>query len=154
MKTCNKCFIAKPLSEFGVNRTTKDELQRCCSVCDRALQRSCRARRPRDVKYLAARKKKMYGVYGMSGDDYDAMFDYQHGVCAICYLPETTKSTTKLEGLLKPLAVDHNGETGQVRGLLCSHCNRGIGCLKHDVTFLANAIAYLDFYNEVAKETQ
>ena len=40
-------------------------------------------------------------------------------------------------------AVDHDHETGAVRGLLCNHCNRGIGLLGDSITNLENAIKYL-----------
>ena len=40
--------------------------------------------------------------------------------------------------------VDHNHETGKVRGLLCNDCNRGIGLLKDNPMFLANALKYLE----------
>lgn len=42
------------------------------------------------------------------------------------------------------LHVDHDAETGKVRGMLCTNCNRGIGFLKHDTEILARAIKYLD----------
>lgn len=43
----------------------------------------------------------------------------------------------------KELCIDHDHETGQVRGLLCDACNWGIGNFKNDPALLARAIIYL-----------
>lgn len=51
--------------------------------------------------------------YGLTPDQYDALFTQQGGVCAIC----------KAEPKTKKLAVDHDHDTGEVRGLLCPRCN-------------------------------
>lgn len=40
--------------------------------------------------------------------------------------------------------IDHNHETGEVRGRLCTNCNLGIGLLRDDIVILTNAISYLN----------
>lgn len=69
--------------------------------------------------------------YGLTVDDYRAMVASHGGVCAIC----------KAEALL---SVDHDHETGAVRGLLCSTCNFMIGHGKDDPALLRAAAAYLE----------
>ena len=68
--------------------------------------------------------------YGITLEERQQMFNSQKGLCKIC-------SNNKAEH------VDHNPETGKVRGLLCGSCNRGIGCLQHNIKTLLNAIVYL-----------
>ena len=70
--------------------------------------------------------------YGITVDDFKAMLTAQGGTCAICGdAPE------------RRLHVDHDHRTGQVRGLLCTGCNKGIGCFRDDPDRLRGAIRYL-----------
>lgn len=86
------------------------------------------------------RDKDLQKNYGVNMAWYNAEFEKQNGVCAICFKPETAI----IKGKLLPLSVDHCHDTGKVRGLLCRRCNNGIGHMKHDVRLLQNAINYLD----------
>ena len=73
--------------------------------------------------------------FNLSIDEYNKILDGQNGCCAICKTPQSE--------LTRELSVDHNHDTGEIRGLLCSNCNRGIGHLKDDITILQSAISYL-----------
>lgn len=77
--------------------------------------------------------------YKISVEEYRRMFEAQLSLCAICGKPETVKNKT--------LSVDHNHKTGNVRGLLCGHCNRAIGYLREDLSLLPKIQAYLEKYN-------
>lgn len=61
----------------------------------------------------------------MTEAEWDAIYERQGGVCAICEKPETVIR----KGKLLPLSVDHDHATGRVRGLLCNRCNTAIGKL-------------------------
>lgn len=72
--------------------------------------------------------------YGMTREEWMALYDAQHGGCAICASPGWAPNF---------LVVDHDHDTGKVRGLLCDGCNRGIALLRESPTFLRSAADYL-----------
>ena len=73
--------------------------------------------------------------FGITGEQYDLMLLQQNEVCAICKNPELGRNTV--------LSVDHNHNTGKIRGLLCNGCNLALGLLKDNSYTLYNAIKYL-----------
>jgi hypothetical protein len=76
----------------------------------------------------------------MTFEDYKAMYKAQRGRCAICRQKETHKAW----GVRRWLCVDHDHATGEVRGLLCYHCNRGLGFFKDNPASLRAAAKYLE----------
>ena len=68
-----------------------------------------------------SRHRHLLVKHGLSGDDYEAMRLSQGGCCAICAKPEREQKYA--------LSVDHDHESGRVRGLLCVSCNTKIGVL-------------------------
>lgn len=44
---------------------------------------------------------------------------------------------------VEPLVVDHCHSSGKVRGMLCQHCNRGLGHFRDNTKVMAQAIKYI-----------
>ena len=84
---------------------------------------------------------KLIKAYGITIDDYNKLYGLQDGKCAICGTDKTHNGTA--------LAVDHNHKTGNVRGLLCSKCNTGLGCFKDSEALMQKAITYLNNHNNL-----
>jgi hypothetical protein len=115
-KTCRKCGISKPTADFYRQKTSSDGLGSYCKECQSEYGKVWRASNPGHK-------------YGLSNADYEVLFQRQGGKCALC------KETARLE-------VDHDHETGRVRGLLCHSCNVSIERVCK--IFLGEARAYLD----------
>lgn len=81
------------------------------------------------------REVQMRRKYGISVNEYERLFMFQGGVCAICKSPPKRGRKT--------LDVDHCHKTNVVRGLLCSSCNRAVGLLRDDIESLKRAVTYL-----------
>lgn len=73
-------------------------------------------------------------VYGINPDDYDRINDRQGGYCAIC---------VRANGKTRRLCVDHDHQTGKVRGLLCRPCNDLLGHARDNPAFFDRAKNYL-----------
>ncbi len=71
------------------------------------------------------RASHLMAYYGITNADYAARLAEQGGVCAICGRPE--RQIHPRSGVVQSLSVDHDHKTGEVRGLLCSRCNRLVG---------------------------
>lgn len=113
-KICTKCGINKPVSEY--HKSGPSRLRSDCKPCRNAFKRS-----------------QKYGLsnYGIDKADYVRMKKEQNDACKIC-------------GAVYPvLCVDHCHTGGQVRGLLCGHCNKGLGFFKDNIENLNKAIEYL-----------
>ena len=96
----------------------------------REYQRDYYARNPERL-----RNKQLKQWYGITLADYNTMFQQQNGFCLICGIHQSEVNKT--------FCVDHDHETGEVRGLLCDQCNKGLGHFKDNPSFLEKAADYL-----------
>ncbi len=131
-KTCTKCGETKSVTEFYTRKSGRRNFKLIstshCKLCFGIYSKS---RTPE-----VYRKSNLKKNYGISLEDFDRMFMEQEGKCAIC--------GTDSPGRGHPyFNVDHSHSTGEVRGLLCSNCNTGIGLLKDDYLTVQKAADYL-----------
>ncbi len=110
-----------------------------------AARRAEYGQRP-EVKASRAKALRKW-TYGLSDEEYTSMLDTQHGKCAIC-----KKEPIGRIDKTRKLHVDHCHTTGKVRGLLCLHCNRGLGGFLDSVPSLQTAIKYLERHEHGAHE--
>lgn len=98
-----------------------------------------KAYREKNKERINANRRKNYlaKTFGTARDWYEKTLEEQGGKCAIC------------GKIPRIFTVDHNHETGCVRGILCSNCNTGIGLFKESEENLVSAIEYLKkWYNK------
>jgi len=79
--------------------------------------------------------------YGITSEQYQALLTTQNGKCEMC-------GSSGWPGRRSPLSIDHNHTTGQIRGLLCHHCNSLLGHSRENPVILQGAINYLAKYSQ------
>jgi hypothetical protein len=146
LKWCSRCGETKLATEFHVRHASNDGRVSRCKQCIAAYDReyfsanSDRLRAQAKNRYGATkhqvRVKQMRRMYDLTIAEYDAMRDAQDNQCAICGRHE--------RDLNKRLCVDHDHETGRVRGLLCNQCNSLLGRWNDDPAIARRAAAYLE----------
>jgi hypothetical protein len=80
------------------------------------------------------RAYRLRTLYGISQEQYDEMVARQHGLCALCGHAPTKNA----------LAVDHDHDTGAVRGLLCLQCNTALGKLGDNADAIRRVLDYME----------
>lgn len=138
MKICNKCFSEKPNKEFGVNNRFNDNRMRTCKKCYSAQRKANYTPEKGRVawsknKYSKpenAETRRLMSAYGITKEFRDYMIKVAGGKCEIC-LREIK------------LVVDHDHDTGAIRGMICSTCNRGLGHFNDNVELLTQALRYM-----------
>lgn len=94
--------------------------------------------RERDEVQAATRKRHLKKHYGLTPECFNKMWAEQSGKCLICEIDMAPRGREK-----HAACIDHNHETGEIRGLLCRGCNHGIGSLGDSPKVLQSAIEYL-----------
>jgi hypothetical protein len=95
-----------------------------------ATHRRMEKKRVRD----AGHARRVQAMYGLAAGDYERLFAFQGGKCAIC---------RRARGVKRRLAVDHDHATGLARGLTCSPCNSMLAHSRDDLEFYRRAYHYL-----------
>ena len=122
MKICTKCWRDENPERFREN------------------QRRMRNTPEGNERQRAGHLKRKYGI---TIEHYDELLARQGGGCAICGREPRPDIS---------LHLDHDHESGQLRGILCFRCNNALGDFDDDLGQLRAAIRYLESYLPVDDE--
>lgn len=112
---CLNCNVSCDVHEYYTNK---------CNDCNRLYARS---KNYQDESYNEKRRAKRYGLTVESMNELLAI-----GKCEVC-----GRSDVKF-------CIDHDHETGKVRGLLCDYCNKALGMAQDSPEILRKLARYLD----------
>lgn len=162
VKLCPACNVEQPLSEYFFDKRRKygpsaGVWHKCKSCTAKAVKKrrgadpgrfrawenasaqrrfpqQCERKRQRSLMW---RLRK----FGITPEDFMAMLEKQDWRCAICLRPIMLAPPGR--GSRDSACLDHNHQTGAIRGILCHGCNTAIGLLGDDPKLLSIATAYL-----------
>ena len=124
-RTCPKCSL-----HIAMRRST------WCKHCVSEYERN----RWASLSDIEKKEEHLWKKYKITFEDFKDMFDSQNGICATC----PRKINFGLTNTSKDRAcVDHDHATGEVRGLLCNHCNRALGLIEDNIETLKKMQEYL-----------
>jgi hypothetical protein len=162
MKRCSQCKKVLDLNCFYNDIRANDKLSSVCKQCHNLNNKKSKLKHRKRVQKVAliysrshTKEKREYysnhkndwknnrliNQFGITLENYNDLLKKQNYLCLICNKPETEVEPGKSP---KTLAVDHNHETGKIRGLLCGKCNKGIGMFEDNTNLLQSAINYLN----------
>lgn len=134
-KSCTKCGEAKTLDQFYASRGRPAAR---CKVCHNAAATQRYQGRKADPEWLALRNSQYYRAglkrkYGLTVQDVEGMLAEQEHRCGSCGDPLASGFKTH---------IDHCHDTGEVRSILCNHCNVALGHLRDDPERIMRLHAY------------
>jgi hypothetical protein len=114
--TCTRCKCQKPgtAEYFPLHNKKRNGLDSWCRECRATYRNAINRGKFRDT----ISDEALLAIKGTTHE------------CVIC-------------GSVEPLVVDHDHKTNKVRGMLCNHCNRGLGHFRDDPALLEFARIYL-----------
>ena len=138
---CSICHEVKPEKDFSPSPIKKNGLSSYCRACNNIKAKANMLTRPKELRQKVLRRHHLKKTFDLTLEQYQAMWDAQLGVCAICGKPETRQ--TYPTRATSSLSVDHNHETGMIRGLLCHSCNTALGLLYEDPVVIESMLDYV-----------
>lgn len=136
-KICTKCKKEKSITEFrSRGGKYKHLLKSHCNKCLKEHHKEWCKKNPERVNQYRASEDSLHRRCVRRNIDVKTLFETfekQSYKCKICSVSVTLENS----------AIDHNHNTGELRGVLCKTCNRALGLFKDNPEILEKATVYL-----------
>ena len=150
-KKCNRCGIFRPMTQFYARLDKENRCKPCVGELRKAVYNINRDEIIKRVqKYRKdspekIRDTKLKQAYGVGLEYFEAKLKEQGCVCACC----NKNVETVWRGKKVAMALDHDHETLQPRGILCIKCNRAFGLLEENIEYMQSLIDYKKKYQKL-----
>jgi hypothetical protein len=142
MKKCTMCGNEYPISKFTKNSPNKDGYGSWCISCDQEYRKEYNRKHYIENK-KANLSRAMKKNYGITMDDKENILENQNYKCPICGI--------ELRLIERKSCVDHDHDTGIIRGVICGNCNIMLGGARDNPDILFSGAKYLVTHKTVAE---
>ncbi len=133
------------IRDLGIKRTVKQNRFYSPMDCELCGERfTARSGRQRWCSTCVPQATWTARTLGMTQAQYDDAVHLQGNSCAICRRSFADIPTRQIH-------TDHCHVTNKFRGILCVHCNHGLGCFFDDPNRLRIAALYLEKHGAIAR---
>lgn len=115
-KACSRCGVRKPRAGFWRKTSAVDGLQNECIECLSERNAARRKNKPEQPRLVDAKYR-----YGVTALDLVLLLRVQDDRCGACRGPFRPFGINRTG-----FVIDHDHQTGYVRGLLCQGCNTSL----------------------------
>jgi hypothetical protein len=150
-----------PVSAFYAKKSSRDGLQGHCKTCSSEQAKQWQKDHPKKVRKRLKRwrdnnpdKVKLtnsdwYKSHKIEIQAQRRQTKYAIGREAYVHIAKRAAGCCEICGnKLKRAQLDHDHQTGKIRGLLCCKCNLGLGNFNDDINKLKLAIKYLENFGQ------
>jgi hypothetical protein len=128
-KRCAEC--ARLLRNAKAREKRRQDPEKSREVSRKNMEKR-RREQPQAVK-----QTKIRSTYQITDEQYESLLKRAKGKCELCGTILTDDGPSRE-------VIDHNHETGSVRGLLCNNCNMGLGYVADSGALLEQLAQYLE----------
>lgn len=142
-RVCRGCNVRKPLTDFAPNAANRLGRTTMCRPCHKLYVKDLVAGHTperREQSLALAAQSTARSHFGISRDEFAALFPDGVGVCSVC-------GSTKRTPGRRRLSIDHDHVTGAVRGILCHPCNSALGLCGDDPARLRALADYVEAHS-------
>lgn len=128
----NKSGLSYYVNKHNISLRTKSEAAKLAYINGKRNIKGKNNPNYKHGKLVGEMIGKRWNKYGITEEEFQIKLNKQNNKCAICNM-----------GFIETPRIDHDHETGNVRGLLCNSCNGGLGLFKDNLELITKALSYL-----------
>ena len=142
-RRCHRCGAKKTEDGTRTKSWFCEPCSKRCTRCERP--RADQRRRTGGRGYCAYHLwERQIARYGLTGAQWEALFDSQGKRCAICRIDKPGRKPALIAG--NAWCTDHDHDTGKVRGILCQYCNKTLGHFGDTIFAMRKRLAQFERY--------